>query len=116
MPRYVFWPAFWVRTVGPTHWPPESWVEVVWIWDDWSLVYVSAVRIAPAVALVPSTACDEIVSAPSLIAAQFAPRPPLARLKPSQGAAADAACPEDRVRRITARRADARSTEAAVSV
>src|ERR1051325_3813512 len=83
MPRYVFWPAFWVRTVGPTHWPPESWVEVVWIWDDWSLVYVSAVRIAPAVALVPSTACDEIVSAPSLIAAQFAPRPPLARLKSS---------------------------------
>src|ERR1044072_6310411 len=55
MRRYVFWPAFWVRTVGPTHWPPESWGEVVWIWDDWSLVYVSAVRIAPAGVLGPGS-------------------------------------------------------------
>ena len=76
--------------MGPIHWPPESWIAVVWIWDDWSLVYVSAVRMAPAVALVPMTACEEIESAPSETALQFAPSEPLARLKSSDGAVADA--------------------------
>ena len=39
---------------------------------------------SPAVALVPSTACEEIESAPSLIAAQFDPSEPLGRLKSSR--------------------------------
>ena len=38
---------------------------------------------SPAVALVPRTACEAIVSAPSLIAAQLEPSEPLARLKSS---------------------------------
>ncbi len=76
-------PPFWVRTVGPTHWPPESCVEVSSIWEDWSLLYVSAVRMAPAVAPVPTTACEAIESAPSLIATQFDPSEPLRRLKSS---------------------------------
>ena len=79
----MFWPPFWVRTVGPTHWPPESCVEVSWIWDDWSLVYVSAVRMSPAVALVPSTACEAIESAPSLTATPIRPSEPSGRLKSS---------------------------------
>ena len=77
------WPPFWVRTEGPTHWPPESCVEVSSIWEDWSLLYVSAVRMFPAVALVPTTACEAIESAPSLIATQFDPSEPLGRLKSS---------------------------------
>ena len=36
---------------------------------------------SPAVALEPSTACDEIDAPPSLTAVQFAPSPPFARLK-----------------------------------
>ena len=79
----MFWPPFWVRTVGPTHWPPESCVEVSWIWDDWSLVYVSAVRMSPAVAPVPTTVCEAIESAPSLIATQPDPSEPSGRLKSS---------------------------------
>ena len=39
---------------------------------------------SPAVALVPTTACDEIDNAPSLTAAQFEPSPPSARLKSSE--------------------------------
>src|SRR5689334_22946708 len=42
---------------------------------------------SPAVALVPSTACDEIVNAPSLTALQFDPSPPFARLKSSDARA-----------------------------
>jgi hypothetical protein len=38
---------------------------------------------APAVALVPTTACEAIESAPSLTALQPAPSDPLARLKSS---------------------------------
>ena len=38
----------------------RSWVEVTSIGEDWSLPYVSAVRMSPAVALVPTTACEEI--------------------------------------------------------
>ncbi len=39
---------------------------------------------SPAVALEPSTACDEIVKPPSVTAAQFEPSPPFARLKSSE--------------------------------
>ncbi len=39
---------------------------------------------SPAVALEPSTACDEIDKPPSLTAAQFGPSPPSARLKSSE--------------------------------
>ena len=53
------------------------------IWEDWSLLYVSAIRMSPAVALVPTTACEAIESAPSLIATQFDPSEPLGRLKSS---------------------------------
>ncbi len=111
----MFWPPFCARTAGPTHCPPESFVEVSWIWDDWSLVYGSATRMAPAVALVPTTACEEIESAPSLIATQFDPSEPLGRLKSSDGAVADAAW-ADRIRRITAKRTSARSAEVALTV
>ena len=79
----MFWPPFWVRTAGPTHWPPESCVEVSSICEDWSLLYVSAIRMSPAVALVPTTACEAIESAPSLIAVQPAPSDPFGRLKSS---------------------------------
>ena len=111
----MFCPPFWVRTVGPTHCPPESCVEVSWIWDNWSFVYVSAVRMSPAVAPVPTTACEEILSAPSLTAVQLAPSDPFARLKSSDGAVADAAW-ADRIRRITTKRASARSAKAALNV
>ena len=53
------------------------------IWEDWSLLYVSAIRMSPAVALVPTTACEAIESAPSLIATQFEPSEPSGRLKSS---------------------------------
>ena len=32
-----FCPLFWARTAAPTHWPPLSWVEVISIWEYWSL-------------------------------------------------------------------------------
>ena len=53
------------------------------ICEDWSLLYVSAIRMSPAVALVPTTACEAIESAPSLTAVQPAPSEPFARLKSS---------------------------------
>ena len=54
------------------------------ICDDWSPAYVSPTRMSPAVALAPSTACEEIDRPPSPTAAQPAPNPPSARLKSSE--------------------------------
>ena len=79
------WPPFWLRTAGPIHSPPLSWVEVTSICE----ILVAAVALAdPDVARQRArrsraTACDTIDKPPSLIAAQPAPRPPSARLKSS---------------------------------
>ena len=81
----MFWPPFWVRTAGPIHWPPLSWVEVTSTWEYWSLAYVSPVRMSPARPLLdPITAWEEIDKPPSVIAVQFAPRLPFVLLKSSE--------------------------------
>jgi hypothetical protein len=63
---------------------------------------------------VPTTACEEIESPPSLIGAQFDPSEPSGRLKSSDDAVAEAAW-TDRIRGINAIRASARSAEAALT-
>src|SRR5215831_14948955 len=65
-PTYALCPLFCTRTAAPIHWPPVSCVEVVWIWENWSLPNDAAFQVSPVnpVAVVPATTCDEIVSAP----------------------------------------------------
>ncbi len=71
-------------------------VEVSWTWDDWSLEYVSAVRMSPESPpeLVPCTCWLTMVRPPSAMLVQLGPRLPLARAKLSE-----ARCPSPHPRR-----------------
>ncbi len=90
----MFWPPFCVRTDGPIHCPPDSWVEVTSTCEYWSLVNVAAFQVAPEDPPLtdPATVCDVIFSPPSLMLVQVPVRFPLARLKLSDAVAADACC------------------------